>query len=417
MAGGELRRSYTQMDFSLNRVNIRHPMPQFFHQQPNLQIRDPRRRFSHMPSNKKHPTLEVYRPPSVRHEGMGMGQKSLNVHAPEFTMNRVQPSRSTSSVMMNGYGMMAGPSYGGKSPMMMPLQQSKSSGNVLHVVQPSPITANNIQPLTATPRAVHFQEPPVKHKSPGTGLKRSKSLSATDTLRGSSPTSSTIGGGDLGMGTFTEDIRKDLYQAIKDPNEMLARSLMSLANVIVERALSDRNYAVHAAKVCINVIEKEKKGTFLESLMNTCQLSFQERDKLLRSPTGGRYRCYMNFLDEMYVQLKRSTAQLKTHYDGFPPHKLLLNLLSKSFIDILQSKPIIRLEVDCMYFILVSIGKDIEQTFPQEMDQLFCIMRDVFLTNKVDKLLKPTLLQLIELRASEWKLPSEAMVYYCPGLC
>jgi hypothetical protein len=38
MAGGELRRSYTQMDFSLNRVNIRPQMPQFFHQQPNMQV-------------------------------------------------------------------------------------------------------------------------------------------------------------------------------------------------------------------------------------------------------------------------------------------------------------------------------------------------------------------------------------------
>ncbi|KAG8324620.1 hypothetical protein J6590_088093 [Homalodisca vitripennis] len=39
MAGGELRRSYTQMDFSLNRVNIRPQLPHLFHQQPPLQMR------------------------------------------------------------------------------------------------------------------------------------------------------------------------------------------------------------------------------------------------------------------------------------------------------------------------------------------------------------------------------------------
>ncbi|KAG8324622.1 hypothetical protein J6590_088095 [Homalodisca vitripennis] len=38
MAGGELRRSYTQMDFSLNRVNIRPQLPHLFHQQPPLQM-------------------------------------------------------------------------------------------------------------------------------------------------------------------------------------------------------------------------------------------------------------------------------------------------------------------------------------------------------------------------------------------
>lgn len=36
MAGGELRRSYTQMDFSLNRVNIRPQLPHLFHQQQPL---------------------------------------------------------------------------------------------------------------------------------------------------------------------------------------------------------------------------------------------------------------------------------------------------------------------------------------------------------------------------------------------
>lgn len=68
-----------------------------------------------------------------------------------------------------------------------------------------------------------------------------------------------------------------------------------------------------------------------------------------------------------------------------------------------------------MFFILTSIGKDLEQGLPQVMDQIFCIMRDVFLTNSSAGPLKNTLLQLIELRASKWQMPSEAVMYYYPA--
>uniref|UniRef100_A0A1B6MQW4 MIF4G domain-containing protein n=1 Tax=Graphocephala atropunctata TaxID=36148 RepID=A0A1B6MQW4_9HEMI len=432
MAGGELRRSYTQMDFSLNRVNIRPHLPHLFHQQPPLQVRDPRRRYSAMPGNgkMKHPTLDIYRPPSVRLEGaqngMAATQRSLNVHAPEFTMNKIQSSRSTSNMMMNGYGMMAPQGFGGKGPMMHPgkvaappmmnpLQMSKSSGNVLHPLQPQPaaMAPNTVHQMQ--PRAVHFQDPVMtahtSHKSSGSGLKRSKSLSATDTLR-----TSPIMANNSDLGSFSAEVQTDLQQAIKDPNEMSARSLMTLAKLIVERATSDRRYAEPAAKICINVIEKEKKETFLESLLNTCQLSYQERDKVLRSaPTGSRYRQYMTFLNEMYVQLKRSQLQLKTQYDGVPPQLMLLTLLSKCFIDCLQAKPLSKIEIEAIFFILTSIGKDLEHDLPKTMEQIFFNIRDVFLTPTSAGPIKSTLLQLIELRASKWQMPASAVMYYYPG--
>lgn len=41
--------------------------------------------------NRAKPTMEIYRPPNVR---MDIPQGKLNVHAKEFTMNDIQPSRS-----------------------------------------------------------------------------------------------------------------------------------------------------------------------------------------------------------------------------------------------------------------------------------------------------------------------------------
>ncbi|KAG8324615.1 regulation of translation [Homalodisca vitripennis] len=356
---------------------------------------------------------------------MAATQRSLNVHAPEFTMNKIHSSRSTSNMMMNGYGMMGHQGYGGKAPMMHqgkaappmmnPLQMSKSSGNVLHAVQPQPaaVVPNTVQQMQ--PRAVHFQETVMAvhapHKPSGSSLKRSKSLSATDTLR-----TSPIMGNYSDLGSFSAEVQQDIQQAIKDPNEMSARSLMTLAKLIVERATSDRRYAECAAKICISIIENEKKETFLESLLNTCQLSYQERDKVLRSTaTGSRYRQYMTFLNEMYVQLKRSQLQLKTQYDGVPPQIMLLTLLSKCFIDCLQAKPLSKIEIEAIFFILTSIGKDLEHDLPKMMSQVFFNIRDVFMTPASAGPIKSTLLQLIELRASKWQMPASAVMYYYPG--
>ena len=51
--------------------------------------------------------------------------------------------------------------------------------------------------------------------------------------------------------------------------------------------------------------QKETKETFRESLLNTCQESYQERDRVLRSASGSsqRWVAFINFLNEMYLQV------------------------------------------------------------------------------------------------------------------
>lgn len=54
------------------------------------------------------------------------------------------------------------------------------------------------------------------------------------------------------------------------------------------------------------LMQKERKETFRESLLNTCQESFQERDRLLRSAAGSsqRWVAFINFLNEIYLQVR-----------------------------------------------------------------------------------------------------------------
>lgn len=438
--GGELRRSYTQMDFAINRDRAFNIRPQLQHIAFQHQVRDlgNRRRFSAMPSSRvKHATIELYRPPNVRLDGstgqngmFSMQRQSLNVHAKEFTMtaNTIQPSRSSGNLIaaMSGNNGFVFPQHigNGKGIIMQQkgsgshsLQHSKSSGNVLHVLQPSSATGTIHQ---GNPRVVHFQDNGrnsfiSEGGKVGTGVKRSKSLSSTDTHNKTTVTNNNNNNGvSTDLGDFPVEIHADIQQALKDPNEMSARSLMQLVKHVLTRATDNRLYALPAAKLCINIIEKENKETFLESLLNMCQHWYQERDKVLRT-SPSRFPPFMAFLNEMYCQLKRSQLQLKTHYDGVPPQLLLLTLLSKCCMDCLKPPSVPSLtETECLFFTLTAIGRDLEQELPKALEQLLAGVRDAFLAAATVPAIRKTLLQLIELHAANWQLPASAVSYYYP---
>lgn len=55
---------------------------------------------------------------------------------------------------------------------------------------------------------------------------------------------------------------------------------MELVGHVMRRAIESPRYALPAARHCVMIIEKEKNQTFLESLLNTCQQWYQDRDKV-----------------------------------------------------------------------------------------------------------------------------------------
>lgn len=95
------------------------------------------------------------------------------------------------------------------------------------------------------------------------------------------------------------------------------------------------SYALPISRLCISIISKEKKETFLEALLNTCRQWYQERDKVLgaltnsKNPARPRFTAFMAFLTEMFCQMKRRQLQLRTQCDGISPAIVLLTLLGK----------------------------------------------------------------------------------------
>ncbi|XP_066596646.1 CBP80/20-dependent translation initiation factor-like isoform X1 [Prorops nasuta] len=393
------------------------------------------------------PSLEIYRPPGGRAEGTTTNPK-LNVHAKEFTMKQndlhssklktsaserpyyLQHSKSSGNIHRYLYAqqqqaqfqqqqqqhqLARQSSHHGYSSMRQahPLDTSSSSANIIHGTGRVHFNVDNETKGGNPSRPGKLTK---SHTFVSTyGLKRSKSLNSADVL-----VSKTINITDIAeLGQFPPAIRETFLKAIDDPNVLNARSLMELVRHILERVVEKRRYAEPAAKICITIIEKERKETFLESLLNTCQQLYQDRDRTLEdgAKCHHRYSAFMTFLNEMYCQLKRRQLQLKTQQEGVPPGRVLLTLLWKCCQDCLQP-PIVNslAETDCLFFVLTCIGKDLDSELPNQLQQLLGSLRDAFLAEEtVIPPVRRTLLQLIELHAAHWQLPAPAVVYYYPG--
>lgn len=399
--------------------------------------RDPQKRRSQtITTVKGKPTMEIYRPPNVRTDLIQNPSAKLNVHAKEFTMSHeLQNSKSTNNIL--------------HSFESIPLQHSKSSGNVLRQVPNAPHGLISILPApipfplihSATTHAILNQLPRVNfqfandviptqmyhnpavnfggwnhHGNNTISLKKSKSLGAADSQDLAAKLRRPLKE-DTDINIFAEEDRKNIELAIEDPNQLPSRTLMDLVKTIMEKVVEGIQFSETGAKLCITIIEKEKNQTFVESLINSCQQWFQERDKILRGVKAGegtRFTAFMWFLTEMCGQFKRHKHQCQ--YNNIQPDIVLLSILAKC-CQACVSLPIKCLpETECLFFVLTSIGRDLENELPSQLEQLLVSVRDGFLATTGSLAVRRTLLQLIELHASNWQLPGSSVLYYYPRI-
>lgn len=254
------------------------------------------------------------------------------------------------------------------------------------------------------------------------GLKRSKSMGAADT-RLSLPN-------DYDLAGFGIELQTLIRKTLEDPNRLSPRQLMEVVRHVFNRAIDSSRYAEPAARLCMAVIEKEKTETFLESLLNSCREWYHERDRLLRhlssldasaisaNPTNPRWIAYVTFMYEMYARLKTRQRSSGANFLGasaVSAGPMLLSLLCECCHVFLQPPSLLNSnEIECLFFVLTSIGRDLENELPQKMYQLVAAVRDAFVNPSISSFIRKTLLQLIELHASNWQLTTPAVTYYYP---
>ncbi|KAH8412503.1 hypothetical protein KR009_002713 [Drosophila setifemur] len=314
----------------------------------------------------------------------------------------------------------------------LPLMNSPSSGNILHTTNrvkfaPEPRGQKGTSHNQFGQLNNNYYGQPYQTNLNGidsymgsNALQRSKSLSSADALtRGMAGLGLGLGNEVADIGQFTPEIQALIDTALEDPNKLNSRCLMELTSQFIKRAVESRRFALPISRLCLNIIAREQKETFLEALLNTCRQWYQEREKLLfaiqgmKSPSRVRFTAFMAFLTEMFCQLKRRQLQLHTHHEGTPPPLVLLSLLSKCCEDCVRP-PIRSLsEVECLFYVLTCIGQDMEQQLPQQLELLMGLVRDAFLNaGESAASIRRTLLQLIELKASHWQLPGNTVLYY-----
>lgn len=383
-----------------------------------------------MPSKSAKPTMEIYRPPSLRMSGEFTNypvSKSYTMPSSTVPMASAAPQMVASALpFVNSNGTHIVPTVVNDENTQIqtkPVVNFQTSNMVGVAVTSSVATVNANTMHTSK---VHFQLQVPTHqvllpvttgKIPSTfGLKRSKSLGAGD-MKLAVPSEYDIGGYGLEIQTV---IRKSL----EDPNKLSPRQLMELVRHIFNRVLDNSRYAEPAAKLCCNIIEKEKTETFLESLLNSCREWYNERDRLLRPfPSGNgsssnhRWVAYVTFLYEMYAQMKtRQRSRGSSSGSIATASPMLLSLLCECCHVFLKPPSLKNLsEIECLFFVLTSIGRDLENEFPQRLHQLISAVRDAFINPSIPPFISKTLLQLIELHASKWQLTAPAVMYYYPG--
>ncbi|XP_053609273.1 CBP80/20-dependent translation initiation factor isoform X2 [Plodia interpunctella] len=441
--GNEIQRSYRMQDFASPGVIMRERS--FIRPQSHLNMHhhnqfpnNGKRRSMILTNAKGKPTLEIYRPPegvsattataTTTAAGNTTASNKLNVHAKEFTMAKPVDLHNRSAMGL-GYASVG-------------LQHSRSA--VLHAqvpphyrpVLPSTAVLSSCEPAQHAGPRVHFklqpQNMPEKKKSPPSsltngngksirpqaftpGLKRSKSLTSADTLAsGMAALGLAADAGDLG--NFPPDIQECIDKALEDPNAVCARTLMDAVGHLVSRAVESPRYALPAARRCIAVVEREQTETFLESLLNTCQQWYHDREKLLGALVGGgrpRLMAFLSFLLEMYCQLRRRAIQRRSA--SAQPGQVLLTLICKCCEDCIRQPVPSASDTENLFFVLTYIGRDLESQLPGELERLLAAVRDAFLNTSAAPCIRRTLLQLIELHASRWQLPGCAVLYYYPS--
>lgn len=283
---------------------------------------------------------------------------------------------------------------------------------------------------------VHFQ---TSHSPKSVDLKtmlqRSKSFGGTDLME--------VAAVGFERDSFPLEYHGIIKRALHDPNSLPSRQLMEVVRVICSKAVESLQNAQPAAQMCFTIIEKEKGNTFLESLLNSCREWYNEKDKLLRSSVSGtniivssngagskRWTAYVSFLMELYLRLKShhrtvtlaiSNAEnigssTASQTPAAANQTLTLSMLLYECCQIILKPPSLNnvAEIECLRSLLLTIGRQLENDSVQRMQQIIALMRDAFIDPSISTQIRKTLLELVELHASEWQLDLPQTMYYFP---
>ncbi|XP_025204074.1 probable cyclin-dependent serine/threonine-protein kinase DDB_G0292550 isoform X2 [Melanaphis sacchari] len=398
---------------------------------------------------KKHPTLAIYRPPTNGPQKSKTVQDAsvisedcskLNVHAKEFSLERSNTAPQSISNGAKQEGTRNNSSVLSRSRTFYTNDIKPNSQKKSYDYKNNFVYKNNFQQMkycvqqkdTQGPK-VQFKESKQKSKSivndqlnkcvtdpkNDFSLRRSKTYNGPDSKYYQNTSEETRTSGKCqsnefyikDLNCFPEDINDMAKRIVKDTKNSPTKDLMLLALKIIEHVVNNQDTMKPSVNLSLYIIERDTRDTYVNMIINTIQLWFVKREKLLQPP---RFFSYATFVLQMYKGMKQNKVlSNRMEKEAYSRKQTLLMLLFKICEHCLMpSKENTIEEIECLFNIVDSIGRDLEQEVPDTLKQLYVSIRDVMLTRDCSSSVKKTLLHLIELRASQWSLPSSAVHYY-----
>ncbi|XP_075730846.1 MIF4G domain-containing protein B-like [Rhipicephalus microplus] len=199
-----------------------------------------------------------------------------------------------------------------------------------------------------------------------------------------------------------------------------------LVRVVFWKAIHDDDIAEPAARFCVRVVTAELDGVFIDWLLWTCCDWFKQHNVLLRRSTaivqwepppqqdaGNQLTALVGFMATLLSSIpgKGTAASVGSCHPG---HIFCIAALLCDSCKLVLRSPELdhHTEVECLRRALTTAGEAAERGAPARMAALVTCLRDAFLSSDIPEDDRLTLLELIELRASGWKLSLEQQLSY-----
>ncbi|XP_010875019.1 polyadenylate-binding protein-interacting protein 1 [Esox lucius] len=182
-------------------------------------------------------------------------------------------------------------------------------------------------------------------------------------------------------------------------------TLQELVELIYTQSTAIPNFSYTGARLCNflshNLTFNSPSGNFRQLLLKRCQTEYEQRDVAVTGDqaTQKRFHAYVLFLGELYLRLELKSAK------GPPSRAEILLTALGELMNSLFSHPEDG-NLICAVKLLKLTGSVLEDAWKErrksDMDQLVKRIKNIVVDAKCSRDVKQMLLQLLELRSSNW---------------
>lgn len=212
---------------------------------------------------------------------------------------------------------------------------------------------------------------------------------------------------------FNRENRNCVSRALSDSATTSSEDkfgIRPLVDLIVKQATSDKKYGSNAGKLCSIFVENESNFSGESRFRNILLTKLQREYTKLKTGKDGETRvrhwlAFVAFLSSIFHHIR---------IQGEPLHALVVPVLEclNTLISATSDTGTKQEAIQCVVMQLQLYGKELENLNEDKMAELFCAIREVFLSMGITQFSRLMLLEIIELRACGWTLSNSANQYY-----